>query len=669
MVNRRELANAVRFLSIDAVQQAKSGHPGMPMGMADIAEVLWNDYLKHNPQNPAWWNRDRFVLSNGHGSMLLYSLLHLTGYDVQIEDLKKFRQLHSRTPGHPEVGFTPGVEITTGPLGQGLAGAVGFALAEKLLSAEFNREDLTLIDHYTYCFVGDGCLMEGISHEVSSFAGTLGLNKLIVFWDDNGISIDGEVVNWFRDDTPQRFTAYGWHVIKYVDGHDPEKIKQAIDEARTQTNKPTLICCKTQIGYGSPNCAGTEKAHGAPLGEEEVKATRAKLGWQHPPFYVPTEISQAWDAREQGQQAEQKWQQLWKQYQTKYVNEAAELQRRMQKQLPKDWSTTMQQLLMQTQESMSAVATRKASQQVLEEMAAHLPELLGGSADLSHSNLTVHKYSKPVLPQKVAGNYIYYGVREFGMAAIMNGIALHGGFIPYGGTFLTFLDYARNAVRMSALMKQRVIYVFTHDSIGLGEDGPTHQPIEHLTMLRITPNVSLWRPCDAAETVVAWQAAIERQDGPTCLALSRQKLPAYRRSAEMLQNIARGGYILQDCANYPQAIILATGSEVEIAVAAADHLTRDGVQVRVVSMPSTDVFIKQDAGYRAEVLPSTVTVRVAIEAGNPDYWKIFVGDKGFAVGLRDFGESAPDKDVYESMGLTADTIIKLVHVLLLPEGE
>lgn len=664
MPTRQFIANAIRFLSMDAVQQAQSGHPGMPMGMADIAEVLWNDFLSHNPANPQWLNRDRFVLSNGHGSMLLYSLLHLTGYDLTIDDLKQFRQIKSRTPGHPEYGITPGVEVTTGPLGQGLASAVGMALAEALLANEFNRADHKIIDHYTYCFVGDGCLMEGISHEVGSFAGTLGLNKLIVLWDDNGISIDGKVINWMQDNTPQRFLSYGWNVISDVDGHDPQAISNAISAARNEKSKPTLICCKTQIGFGAPKLAGSEKSHGSPLGSEEIKGTRAKLQWEHEPFKISEEVYSAWDAKAKGRQAEQAWQQQWDAYSKAYPESALELQRRIKHHLPETWATTINELLHTTQAAMPEVASRKASQNVLDVIAKCLPELLGGSADLSCSNLTTHKYVKAVMPKELQGNYIYYGVREFGMSAMMNGIALHGGFIPYGGTFLTFADYARNAVRLSALMRIRVIYVYTHDSIGLGEDGPTHQPIEHLTMLRVTPNVSLWRPCDAVETVVAWQAAIERENGPTCLALSRQNLPAYWRSETMLAQIRCGGYILQDCSDFPDAIIIATGSEVEIAVAAADHLSREGLKIRVVSMPCVDLFLQQSATYRSEVLPETVTARVVVEAGSPEFWYQFTGLEGKVVGLSTFGESAPTKDVYEYMGITVDAVAAAVQQCL-----
>ena len=669
MPTRLLLANAIRFLSIDAVQLANSGHPGMPLGMADIAEVLWNDFLRHNPSNPRWFNRDRFVLSNGHGCMLLYSMLHLSGYDLGIDDLKKFRQLHSRTPGHPEVGITPGVEASTGPLGQGLANALGFALAERLLADEFNRPDHQIIDHYTYCFVGDGCLMEGISHEVGSLAGTLGLNKLIVFWDDNGISIDGEVINWVNDNTPQRFLAYGWNVISNVDGHDAEALNSAISQARAEKNKPSLICCKTKIGFGSPNLVGSAKTHGSPLGADEIQATRKQLNWTHAPFEIPTDIYQAWNAREKGQQAEQQWQQQVQQYNVAHPALAQELQRRIDHELPNNWSLIINELLRTTQAAMSEIASRKASQNILDVISQCLPELLGGSADLSGSNLTMHKRSKVVMPKELSGNYINYGVREFGMSAVMNGIALHGGFIPYGGTFLTFSDYARSAVRMSALMKQRVIYIYSHDSIGLGEDGPTHQPIEHLTILRVTPNVSVWRPCDAVETVVAWQAAVERQDGPTCLALSRQNLPAYWRSEFMLAQIKRGGYILQDCSDFPTVIIIATGSEVEIAVAAADQLSRQALKVRVVSMPCVDVFMQQSKTYRAEVLPDTVCARVVVEAGAPEFWYRFVGTKGKIIGLNTFGESAPAKDVYMDRGITVDAVIAAVQQSLTSNGD
>ncbi len=669
MASRRLLANALRFLSIDAVQKAKSGHPGMPMGMADIAEVLWNDFLKHNPKNPQWFNRDRFILSNGHGSMLLYSLLHLTGYDLSIEDLKNFRQLHSKTPGHPEVGITEGVEATTGPLGQGLSAATGMALAEKLLAQKYNRDDCAVVDHRTYCFVGDGCLMEGVSHEAASIAGLMGLNKLIVFWDDNGISIDGSVANWFADNTPKRFEAYGWKVITNVDGHDSGAVHAAIKQAHSCTDSPVLICCKTAIGFGSPNLKGSEKSHGAPLGDEEIQATRQNLDWEFKDFEIPEEVYSDWNAHSQGVEAEASWQKIWDKYQIDYPDLSAELKRRIDKKLPASWNDVIDDLLINTQEHLQAVATRKASQQVLNVLVDKLPELIGGSADLSHSNLTFANKSVSITPENMDGNYIHYGVREFGMAAIMNGFALHGGFIPYGGTFLVFADYARNAIRMSALMKQRVIYVLSHDSIGLGEDGPTHQPIEHLCMLRITPNVSVWRPCDATETVVAWKLAIERESGPTCLALSRQKLPAYKRSQDMLKNISRGGYIIQDCSSYPKAIIIATGSEVEIALAAADHLARDGMQIRVVSMPCPDLFLQQDAAYRAEVLPDTVQARVAVEAGVPDYWHQFVGGRGKVLGISSYGESAPGSDLYNYFGITKEQVINMVRQTITVNGD
>ncbi len=663
------LANAIRLLSIDAVQQANSGHPGMPMGMADIAEVLWNDFLRHNPKNPHWWNRDRFVLSNGHGSMLLYSLLHLTGYDLTINDLKNFRQLHSRTPGHPEVGITPGVEVTTGPLGQGFACAAGMAIAEKLLAQQFNQANYNLIDHYTYCFIGDGCLMEGISHEVGSLSGTLGLNKLIVFWDDNNISIDGEVSGWFNDNTPQRFQAYGWNVIGPIDGHDPQQIVAAIKQAQAEQQRPTLICCKTSIGFGSPNMAGTEKVHGAPLGAAEVAATREHLSWPYPPFVIPEEIYAAWNAQDKGSQIEDGWNTLWQKYQQQYPELATELQRRMDHRLPTDLTAVLTQLLQNTQQEMPKIASRKASQQTLDAIGSIVPELLGGAADLAASCLTLHKKSQPLQPHQVQGNYIHYGVREFGMSAMMNGIALHGGFIPYAGTFLTFSDYARNAIRMSALMNQQVIYVYTHDSIGLGEDGPTHQPIEHLAMLRITPNVSVWRPCDAVETVVAWQAALERKTGPTCLVLSRQNLPGYWRSEQMLQQIKRGGYILQDCVDFPDALIIATGSEVEIAVAAADRLMQQGIRIRVVSMPCVDVFLQQDKAYRSSILPDTVKARVIVEAGTREYWYQFIGRRGRIVGLNSYGLSAPAKDIYAELGITVDAVVEAVSKSLTTNGD
>ena len=603
MPSRTDLANAIRALSMDAVQKAKSGHPGAPMGMADIAEVLWNDFLSHNPANPNWANRDRFVLSNGHGSMLQYSLLHLSGYDVSIDDIKNFRQLHSKTPGHPEYGYTPGVETTTGPLGQGIANAVGFALAEKTLAEQFNRPGHNIVDHYTYAFLGDGCLMEGISHEVSSLAGTLGLGKLIMFYDDNGISIDGEVDGWFTDDTPRRFEAYGWQVIPEVDGHNPEAVRAAIEAGRANTTQPTLICCKTIIGFGSPNKQGTEACHGAALGEDEIALTREKLGWNHGAFEIPSEVYGAWDAREKGAAAQTEWEQAFAAYEKAEPELAAELKRRMAGELPADFSEKAQAYIQECQDKGETVASRKASQNTLNAYGPMLPELLGGSADLAGSNLTIWNGSKPLTKEDASGNYVYYGVREFGMAAIMNGVALHGGFVPYGATFLIFMEYCRNAVRMAALMKQRSIYVFTHDSIGLGEDGPTHQPIEQLASLRTTPNMSTWRPADAVESAVAWKAALERVDGPTALVFSRQGLPHQQRDAEQLANIAKGGYILSDSEGTPDLILIATGGEVGLAQDAAEALRQKGDKVRVVSMPSTDTFDAQSAAYKQEVLP------------------------------------------------------------------
>ena len=657
---RRQLANAIRALSMDAVQQANSGHPGAPMGMADIAEVLWNDYLKHNPTNPDWADRDRFVLSNGHGSMLIYSLLHLTGYDLPIDELKNFRQLHAKTPGHPEYGYAPGVETTTGPLGQGIANAVGMALAEKVLAGQFNRDGHDIVDHFSYVFLGDGCLMEGISHEVCSLAGTLGLGKLIAFYDDNGISIDGEVEGWFTDDTIQRFHSYGWQVIGHVDGHDPVEIKTAIETARANTEQPTLICCKTIIGYGSPNKQGTESVHGAALGDAEVQAAREQLGWQHAPFVVPNEVYQGWDARDEGNVAEQEWNERFAAYAAEYPEQAAEFERRMRGELPADFAEQATAYIEELQEKGESIASRKASQNTLNAFGSALPELLGGSADLAASNLTLWSGSKGVSATEADGNYIYYGVREFGMTAIMNGIALHGGFIPYGATFLIFMEYARNAVRMAALMKQRAIQVYTHDSIGLGEDGPTHQPIEQLTTLRITPNMSLWRPCDAVEAAVAWQAAIERADGPTSLIFSRQGLPHQPRSAQQLADVRKGGYVLRD-AEAVQAIIIATGSEVGLAMGAAEQLAQEGVGVRVVSMPSEDVFAAQDADYRETVLPAAVTARVAVEAAQADFWYKYVGTQGQIVGMHSFGESAPAGDLFKLFGFTVDNVVQAVR--------
>lgn len=664
MPSRRDLANAIRALSMDAVQKANSGHPGAPMGMADIAEVLWNDFMRHNPANPKWPNRDRFVLSNGHGSMLIYSLLHLTGYAVSMDDIRQFRQLHSKTPGHPEYGYTPGVETTTGPLGQGITNAVGMAIAEKVLAGQFNRPGYKIVDHYTYVFLGDGCMMEGISHEACSLAGTLGLGKLIAFYDDNGISIDGHVEGWFTDDTPKRFEAYGWHVVRDVDGHNAEAILKAIHEARSVNDKPSLICCKTVIGYGAPNLCGSHDCHGAPLGNDEVAAARENLGWKHEPFVIPDEIYQGWDARAKGAQWEAEWNEKFAAYKKEYPELAAEFERRMRGELPGGWEQKAVEYINAVNEKAENIATRKASQNAIDGYAPLLPEIIGGSADLAGSNLTLWKGAKGISNTISDGNYIYYGVREFGMSAIMNGIALHGGFIPYGGTFLVFSDYARNALRMSALMKQRVIYVFTHDSIGLGEDGPTHQPIEHVASLRIIPNMSVWRPADAVETAVAWKAAIERKDGPTSLILSRQNLKHQPRDAATLANIAKGGYVLKDCEGVPQAILIATGSEVALAVDAAAALAEKGIRVRVVSMPSTDTFDAQDAAYRESVLPSAVTARVAVEAGVPDCWAKYVGYKGRVIGISRFGESAPAGVLFKEFGFTVDNVVKAVEEVL-----
>ena len=664
MPSRTDLANAIRALSMDAVQKAKSGHPGAPMGMADIAEVLWNDFLSHNPANPQWANRDRFVLSNGHGSMLQYSLLHLSGYDVSIDDIKNFRQLHSKTPGHPEYGYTPGVETTTGPLGQGIANAVGFALAEKTLAEQFNRPGHNVVDHYTYAFLGDGCLMEGISHEVSSLAGTLGLGKLIMFYDDNGISIDGEVDGWFTDDTPRRFEAYGWQVIPEVDGHNPEAVRAAIEAGRANTTQPTLICCKTIIGFGSPNKQGTEACHGAALGEDEIALTREKLGWNHGAFEIPSEVYGAWDAREKGAAAQTEWEQAFAAYEKAEPELAAELKRRMAGELPADFSEKAQAYIQECQDKGETVASRKASQNTLNAYGPMLPELLGGSADLAGSNLTIWNGSKPLTKEDASGNYVYYGVREFGMAAIMNGVALHGGFVPYGATFLIFMEYCRNAVRMAALMKQRSIYVFTHDSIGLGEDGPTHQPIEQLASLRTTPNMSTWRPADAVESAVAWKAALERVDGPTALVFSRQGLPHQKRDAEQLANIAKGGYILSDSEGTPDLILIATGGEVGLAQDAAEALRQKGNKVRVVSMPSTDTFDAQSAAYKQEVLPLEVTNRIAVEAAIEDYWYKYVGLDGRVVGMSTFGESAPAGELFKEFGFTVDNIVAVAGELL-----
>ncbi|GGE55090.1 transketolase [Streptosporangium jomthongense] len=664
MPSRKDLANAVRALSMDAVQKAKSGHPGAPMGMADIAEVLWNDYLNHNPANPRWANRDRFVLSNGHGSMLQYSLLHLSGYDVSIDDIKNFRQLHSKTPGHPEYGYTPGVETTTGPLGQGLANAVGFALAEKTLAAQFNRPGHNVVDHFTYAFLGDGCLMEGISHEVASLAGTLGLGKLICFYDDNGISIDGKVDGWFTDNTPQRFAAYGWQVLAGVDGHDAEAISSALEVARTNIRRPTLICCKTVIGFGSPNKQGSESSHGAPLGDDEIALTREALGWAHGPFEIPADIYEAWSAKDKGASAESAWNETFAAYEKAEPELAAELKRRLAGDLPADFAEKAQAYIQECQDKSETVASRKASQNTLNAYGPLLPELLGGSADLAGSNLTIWSGSKGISKEDPSGNYIYYGVREFGMAAIMNGIALHGGFVPYGATFLIFMEYCRNAVRMAALMKQRSIFVFTHDSIGLGEDGPTHQPVEQLASLRTTPNMSTWRPADAVESAVAWKAALERKDGPTSLVFSRQGLPGQARDAQQLADVAKGGYVLSDSEGTPELILIATGSEVGLAQDAAAKLREQGKKVRVVSMPSTDVFDAQSADYRQQVLPLEVTNRLAIEAAIADYWYKYVGLDGRIVGMTTFGESAPAGELFREFGFTVENVLEVAAELL-----
>lgn len=662
-LSHRELANAIRALSMDGVQKAKSGHPGAPMGMADMAEVLWRGFLKHNPNNPTWADRDRFVLSNGHASMLIYSLLHLTGYKVSIDDLKNFRQLHSITAGHPEYGHVPGVETTTGPLGQGIANAVGMAIAERTLSAQFNKPGHTIVDHFTYVFMGDGCMMEGISHEACSLAGTLKLGKLIAFYDENGISIDGEIEGWFTDDTAKRFEAYGWHVIRGIDGHDANAIAQAIEQAQAVTDKPSLLMCKTVIGFGSPNKAGSHDSHGAPLGDAEIEATRQALGWNYPPFEIPKAYYEAWDAKTKGKQIEDEWNTRFEAYAKAYPELASEFKRRMQGDLPENWQQVATDFVNKLQANPATIATRKASQNAIEAFAPVLSEFLGGSADLAPSNLTMWSGSKEILANP-DGNYIHYGVREFGMSAIMNGIALHGGFIPYGATFLMFMEYARNAVRMAALMKIRSLFVYTHDSIGLGEDGPTHQPVEQMASLRVTPNVSTWRPCDQVESAIAWQYAIERKDGPTALIFSRQNLKQQPRTAEQLANVYRGGYILNDCAGTPELILIATGSEVELAVEAYHQLTNAGKKVRVVSMPSTDAFDKQDCAYKESVLPSSVTARIAIEAGISDYWYKYVGLNGKIVGMTSFGESAPAEQLFEKFGFTVENVIAKANDLL-----
>ncbi|EGQ7966505.1 transketolase [Vibrio vulnificus] len=663
MPSRKHLANAIRALSMDGVQKANSGHPGAPMGMADIAEVLWRGHLNHNPSNPEWADRDRFVLSNGHGSMLIYSLLHLSGYELSIDDLKNFRQLHSKTPGHPEYGYAPGIETTTGPLGQGITNAVGMAMAEKALAAQFNKEGHDIVDHFTYVFMGDGCLMEGISHEACSLAGTLGLGKLIAFWDDNGISIDGHVEGWFSDDTPKRFEAYGWHVIPAVDGHNAEAINAAIEAAKADP-RPTLICTKTIIGFGSPNKSGSHDCHGAPLGAEEIAATRKELGWEHGPFEIPQEVYAEWSAKEAGAAKEAAWNEKFAAYEAAYPELAAEFKRRVNGELPAQWEEKANQIIADLQANPANIASRKASQNALEAFGKMLPEFMGGSADLAPSNLTMWSGSKSLEANDFSGNYIHYGVREFGMTAIMNGIALHGGFVPYGATFLMFMEYARNAMRMAALMKIQNIQVYTHDSIGLGEDGPTHQPVEQIASLRLTPNMSTWRPCDQVESAVAWKLAIERKDGPSALIFSRQNLAQQPRSAEQVADIAKGGYILKDSDGKPQLILIATGSEVELAVKAAEQLTAEGKKVRVVSMPATDTFDKQDAAYRESVLPSDVTARIAIEAGIADFWYKYVGFDGRIIGMTTFGESAPADQLFEMFGFTVENVVNTAKELL-----
>ncbi|EMN6199521.1 transketolase [Vibrio vulnificus] len=662
-LSRKHLANAIRALSMDGVQKANSGHPGAPMGMADIAEVLWRGHLNHNPSNPEWADRDRFVLSNGHGSMLIYSLLHLSGYELSIDDLKNFRQLHSKTPGHPEYGYAPGIETTTGPLGQGITNAVGMAMAEKALAAQFNKPGHDIVDHFTYVFMGDGCLMEGISHEACSLAGTLGLGKLIAFWDDNGISIDGHVEGWFSDDTPKRFEAYGWHVIPAVDGHNAEAINAAIEAAKADP-RPTLICTKTIIGFGSPNKSGSHDCHGAPLGAEEIAATRKELGWEHGPFEIPQEVYAEWSAKEAGAAKEAAWNEKFAAYEAAYPELAAEFKRRVNGELPAQWEEKANQIIADLQANPANIASRKASQNALEAFGKMLPEFMGGSADLAPSNLTMWSGSKSLEANDFSGNYIHYGVREFGMTAIMNGIALHGGFVPYGATFLMFMEYARNAMRMAALMKIQNIQVYTHDSIGLGEDGPTHQPVEQIASLRLTPNMSTWRPCDQVESAVAWKLAIERKDGPSALIFSRQNLAQQPRSAEQVADIAKGGYILKDSDGKPELILIATGSEVELAVKAAEQLTAEGKKVRVVSMPATDTFDKQDAAYRESVLPSDVTVRIAIEAGIADFWYKYVGFDGRIIGMTTFGESAPADQLFEMFGFTVENVVNTAKELL-----
>jgi transketolase len=664
MSTRRELANAVRALSMDAIQQANSGHPGAPMGMADIAEVLWNDNLKHNPANPGWWDRDRFVLSNGHASMLLYSVLHLSGYDLPMSEIRNFRQMHSKTAGHPEFGEAPGVETTTGPLGQGIANAVGMALAETVLANRFNQNGHKIVDHHTWVFMGDGCLMEGVSHEACSLAGTMGLGKLIAFWDDNGISIDGEVQGWFTDDTPMRFESYGWQVIRDVNGHDPQELKQAVETARVETERPTLICCRTIIGFGSPNKQGTSATHGAPLGPDEIVATREALGWKYPAFEIPDEIYAGWDAKAKGLASESDWNQRFSAYQESYPELAAEYSRRMSGDLPENWQQYTDKIIAGLQEDGASVATRKASQMALDAFGPLLPELIGGSADLAGSNNTIWEQSVDVNEGTADGNYIYFGVREFGMAAICNGIGLHGGFVPYNATFLVFSDYARNAVRMSALIPAHNIHVYTHDSIGLGEDGPTHQPVEHVSSLRLIPNLSVWRPCDTVESAVAWKCAIEESTGPSVLIFTRQNLPHQQRDDEQVSGIGRGGYVLREAGGPLQAIIIATGSEVGLAMSAAEDLAAQNFNVRVVSMPNPGRFMAQERVYRESVLPSDCKARVAIEAGVGHYWYPFVGDQGRIIAMDSFGASAPASELFEFYGFTTTNVSKTVKELL-----
>ncbi len=665
MASRQQLANAIRVLSMDAVQKANSGHPGAPMGMADISEVLWNDFLKHSPANPSWVDRDRFILSNGHGSMLIYSLLHLSGYDLPMSELQQFRQLHSKTPGHPEYGYTVGVETTTGPLGQGFSNAVGMAIAEKMLAAQFNRDGFNVVDHFTYCFMGDGCLMEGISHEVASLAGTWKLGKLIGFYDDNGISIDGEVEGWFTDDTPKRFEAYGWHVIPGVDGHDAEAVAAAITTARQVTDKPTLICCKTVIGFGSPNKSGSHDSHGSPLGDSEVAAAREFLKWEHGPFEIPADIYEGWDAKAKGSEKEAQWNALFDNYKAEYPELAAEFERRViEGKLPEGFAAKADEFIQACQDKNEKIATRKASQNAIEAFGQWLPEMVGGSADLAGSNLTKWSGSKPITGDDASGNYLFYGVREFGMCGIMNGLGLHGGFVNYGATFLMFMEYARNAVRMASLMGVHNIYVFTHDSIGQGEDGPTHQPIEQVANLRLTPKLHTWRPGDTVETAVAWKSAVMRQDGPTALVLTRQGVEPCTRDAAQLADVSRGGYILRDCEGTPEAILIATGSELPLAVKAYEALIAEGVKARVVSMPCTNIFDAQDAEYREKVLPLSVTARVAVEAAHADFWAKYVGIDGRTVAMTTFGESAPGGELLEYFGFTVDNVVNTVKELL-----